>query len=217
MTNQQDQPYITEQFIVILANGVFPQSEKARAYLLKACRLVCCDGAANKAIAEGFSPDLIVGDLDSLAPEIAERFSGKIVHIAEQTTNDLAKAFNYCLSKGWDDVVILGASGAREDHLLGNISLLADFAKQAKSVRMVTDYGCFFVATHSGTFQTSKGSQISIFSLNPQQEITSQGLKYPLNCLRLPKWHMGTLNEALSNEFSLVFTPESPVIVYIAD
>ena len=217
MTNQQDQLRSLRQFTVILANGVFPRSEKARAYLAKARRLVCCDGAANKAIAEGFVPDIIVGDLDSLAPEIEKRFSGKIVRIAEQTTNDLAKAFNYCLSREWDNIVILGASGEREDHLLGNISLLVDFAQQAKSVRMVTDYGYFFAATRSGTFLASQGSQISIFSLNPQQEITSQGLKYPLDRLQLPKWHMGTLNETLSDEFSLFFTPESPIIIYIAD
>ena len=217
MINQQNHPCFTEQFIVILANGAFPKSEKARAYLLKAQRLVCCDGAANKAIAAGFVPDVIVGDLDSLSPEIEKQFSEKIVRISEQITNDLAKTFNYCLSKGWKDVVILGASGEREDHLLGNISLLADFATQAKTIRMVTDYGYFFPATRSGTFRAPKGSQVSIFSLNPQQEITSQGLKYPLDRLRLPRWHMGTLNEALSDEFSLVFASESPIIIYIAD
>ena len=47
-----------------------------------------------------------------------------IVHVTEQETNDLNKAFRYCLANGWTDIVILGATGKREDHTLGNIGLL---------------------------------------------------------------------------------------------
>ena len=106
-----------KRFVVILANGAFPQKENALSYLRKADRLVCCDGATNKAIAHGLTPDFIVGDLDSLSPELKERFSDRIVHIAEQESNDLSKSFAFCLSKGWKNIVILGASGEREDHL----------------------------------------------------------------------------------------------------
>ena len=205
------------RFVVILANGAFPQKENALSYLRKADRLVCCDGATNKAIAHGLTPDFIVGDLDSLSPELKERFSDRIVHIAEQESNDLSKSFAFCLSKGWKNIVILGASGEREDHLIGNVSLLADFALNADSVQMVTDCGRFCVATKPGVFCSHKGQQISIFSLDPRQKITSRGLKYPLKNLRLPRWHMATLNEALEDNFSLDFTQEAPLILYFAD
>jgi thiamine pyrophosphokinase len=217
MSNRQGISGFSEPFVVILANGTFPQTNKTCSYLSSASRLICCDGAANKAVARGYVPDAIVGDLDSLDPSIKERFPNRIIRITEQETNDLSKAFNYCVSQGWSNIVILGASGEREDHLLGNISLLADFAVKAKSVRIITDFGYFCATNQSKTFHVPKGSQISIFSLNPQQEITSRGLRYPLNRLRLTRWHMGTLNEALTDKFSLELTGDSPVILFVAD
>lgn len=217
MTPRRDLLFFQEPYAVVLANGDFPKSEKTLAYLSKASYLTCCDGAANQAIANGFMPDVIVGDLDSLDPEIKTSFSNIVVHISEQESNDLSKAFNYCLSKGWENVVILGASGKREDHLLGNVSLLAEFATRTKSIQMPTEFGCFCVVSNPGIFYLQKGRQLSLFSLNPQQEISSEGLKYPLNRLRLSSWYVGTLNETLADQFTLDFTPVSPIILYIAD
>ena len=45
----------------------------------------------------------------------------------DQETNDLTKAVNYVKTLGFREVLILGATGRREDHTLGNISLLAQF------------------------------------------------------------------------------------------
>ena len=52
----------------------------------------------------------------------------------EQETNDLSKAFRYCLKRGWKKLFILGATGKREDHTMGNISLLSDYQAQADAV-----------------------------------------------------------------------------------
>jgi len=58
--------------------------------------------------------------------------------------------------------VIVGATGKREDHTLGNISLLADYMKTAKVV-MVTDYGIFTPMQGITEFTSHKGQQVSLF------------------------------------------------------
>ena len=68
-------------------------------------------------------PEAIVGDLDSLSPEIAERFADRLYQDSEQDTNDLTKAVRWCIDKGYEEIVILGATGKREDHTIANISL----------------------------------------------------------------------------------------------
>ena len=206
-----------KSYVVILANGSFPRSEKALSYFSDARRLVCCDGATNKAVANGLTPDFIVGDIDSLDPALKTRFGDRIVHSADQECNDLTKAFRFCISREWRDIVILGASGEREDHLIGNVSLLAEFVREADSIEMVTDFGRFCPVLQPGVFQTRQGQQISIFSFDRLQEITSKGLKYPLKKMTLPLWYMATLNEALGGEFSLDFTSGSPLILYFVD
>ena len=93
---------------VILADGDFPSTPRTTVLLKQAQRIICCDGAAEKLLRFGLEPDAIVGDLDSLAFQLKQKFFDKIVHVAEQESNDLSKAFRYCRSKGYDDVVILG-------------------------------------------------------------------------------------------------------------
>ncbi len=203
--------------VVILANGEFPQSDAAQRFIVDAPALVCCDGAAEKAVAFGREPDWIVGDLDSVPEALKERFRERLVRVAEQETNDLDKAFRFCVERGWTELAILGATGLRTDHALGNISRLVDFARVAPSIRLIDDFGVFRAALKSGTFASRPGEQISIFSFDPTQAITSQGLKYPLNSLRLPRWSTATLNEALGDSFSLEFDAESPLLLFFAN
>lgn len=203
--------------VVILANGEFPQSASAQRFIVDASTLVCCDGAAEKAVDFGRDPDWIVGDLDSVPEALKARFRDRLVRVAEQETNDLEKAFRFCVERGWTELAILGATGLRTDHALGNISRLADFARVAPSIRLIDDFGVFRVALKSGTFASRPGEQISIFSFDPTQAITSQGLRYPLERLKLPRWSTATLNEALGDSFSLEFDAASPLLLFFAN
>lgn len=202
------------QFVVILANGTFPSSEFSKKCFNMASKLICCDGAAQKALQNEREPDYIIGDCDSISSDVLCRYNDRIIRVNEQNTNDLTKAFRFCLEQKWQKIILLGTTGEREDHTLGNISLLIDFAKEAEKVIIVTDRGVFYPAIKSGTFNTQKGKQISIFSFDPNQEVTSFNLKYPLNKLRLTCWHTATLNEALSDSFSLHFDASSPLLLY---
>lgn len=197
---------------VILANGSFPEHDVPLSLLRNATLIVCCDGAVEKLVANGLEPGVVAGDLDSLSNELKERYSEKLFYDPDQETNDLTKAVNWCVKHHRTDLVILGATGLREDHTLGNISLLAEYYKRAK-VRMVTDYGIFEVFDGSATVKSSPGQQISIFSLASSTRVTSEGLKYPLKNLLLDNWWKGTLNEALGKEFALTFEG-GPLIVF---
>ena len=200
----------------ILANGTFPESESVLAVLRNAERIVACDGAAVPLMAVGIMPDAVVGDLDSIAEETRKRLADRIVHVAEQDTNDLNKAFRFCISNGWRNIVILGATGKREDHTLGNISLLADFSEQALEISMLTDEGEFFALHGPATMKCTKGQQVSIFALDPETHIISTNLKYPLNGLAPTRWWQATLNEAVADEFSLEFPSGRAVLVFLA-
>ncbi|MDD3886382.1 MAG: thiamine diphosphokinase [Victivallaceae bacterium] len=201
---------------VILADGDFPRNRQVLAILEKADFIVSCDGATAALLRHGFTPDLVAGDLDSLSPGLKKRFSDRLFYDSGQEDNDLCKAFHCCLAAGRRDIVILGATGKREDHTLGNLSLLADFAPQVDSIKLVTDYGVFHAATTPRSFSSIPGQQISLFSFDSKQEITSTGLKYPLKKMRLTRWWRATLNEAQGSSFSLDFTSGSPVLVFCA-
>ncbi|NLL84349.1 MAG: thiamine diphosphokinase [Lentisphaerae bacterium] len=197
---------------VILANGNFPSHPVPYGVLMEAERVVCCDGAAERAISVGIDPVAVVGDGDSLSVELRGRLGSKFIHDANQDDNDLSKAFNYCRKAGWKSLAIVGATGLREDHTLGNISLLSDYVTECDVV-MLTDHGVFTVYLRSATIASVSGQQVSIFAFDPMMAISSRGLKYSLNEMRLSRWWQATLNEAEGESFRLEFNG-GPVVVY---
>jgi thiamine pyrophosphokinase len=198
--------------VVILADGSFPVHHIPLSYLRDAEHIICCDGSAESLILADLEPEAIVGDIDSLDNGVAERFASRLYKDSEQDTNDLTKAVKWCINKRYEEIVILGATGKREDHTIGNISLLAEYAREI-NVIMVTDTGTFTPLLKNSVIKCFPGQQVSIFSINPETEITSAGLKYPLNKRRLNNWWEATLNEAEADSFELSFIG-GPLIVY---
>ena len=197
----------------ILANGAFPTHPTPLAALRMAERIVCCDGAAARLVAAGFSPAAIVGDMDSLSDDLRERFSDLLQLDTGQDDNDLAKAFRYCLLCGWRKLVILGATGLREDHTLGNLAWLADFAPQAE-VALLTDTGVFTTITQTTVFASHPGQQVSFFTFDGRTILQARGLRYPVENLQPTRWWQATLNEARGEQFE-VRAEGGPALVFM--
>lgn len=197
---------------VIVADGTFPSHDIPAGYIRNADRIICCDGSAKNLIDAGWVPEAIVGDMDSISEELAVRYADRIFPDKDQKTNDLTKAVTWCKKKGYNDLVIVGATGKREDHTIGNISLLAEYIKDLKVI-MVTDTGIFLPFLVSSEISSFPGQQVSVFAIDPDTEITSHGLRYPLNRTKISNWWFATLNESLGDKFSLDFR-NGRVIVY---
>ncbi|MCL2739235.1 MAG: thiamine diphosphokinase [Bacteroidales bacterium] len=190
--------------VVVLANGDFPSHPIPLFLLEQAQTIVCCDGAAQKLTAYGKEPDYIAGDMDSLAPELFERFRERIVSSSCQETNDLTKAVHLCRQKGYPHIHILGATGGREDHTIANISLLADYAQSLRA-DMITDRGIFIPLLGEQEIATRPDMQLSVFSLDPDVSLQASGLKYPIDNLRFDSWWTGSLNQATGDRCSFKF------------
>lgn len=190
---------------LILGNGEYPSHEQAVRLLHAAPYVVCCDGAANEYIRRGHIPQAIVGDIDSLSAANQEQFAAIVHHSSDQDTNDQTKAVMYLLGQGKRRILILGATGKREDHTLGNISLLMEYQRAGAQIQMMTDYGVFIPALGNTTFYARPGQQVSIFNVG-RQLLQGQGLVYPLS--NFSDLWQGTLNEAVGTEFTVHSTGE---------
>lgn len=196
---------------IIVANGAFPQHPIPLSYLYSAERIICCDGAISNLLQIAIEPDYIVGDLDSISEANKKRFATILYPNPDQETNDLTKAIQFCKAKGWQQVTILGATGKREDHTIGNLSLLLDYSEEME-VQLLTDYGVFNPQTRSAVYESYQGQQVSIFSLTPSTLFSSENLRYPLHERRFDSWWKGTLNEALLDSFTLALSAGKALI-----
>lgn len=194
----------TDSSAVIIANGTYPTHPLPLYYVENAKFIVCCDGAANDFISIGRKPDAIVGDCDSISEQNKVLYSDILYQDKDQYTNDLTKSVRFCLNSGMNNIIIVGGTGKREDHTLGNISLLAEYILEA-NVIMVTNNGILTPINTNTEFKSFKGEQVSIFSID-NKAITTKNLEFPINNEILTNWWQGTLNESLGNSFEIETT-----------
>lgn len=198
--------------IVILANGEFPNHDIPLHELDHAESIICCDGSVESLINYGKRPQAIVGDFDSISKNLKKDLVDILVHTVDQSENDLRKSLKWVEKFGGKSVTILGASGKREDHLLGNIFSILQFETKINTV-MITDYGKFHMVHKSQSFDGFRGQKVSLFSVDQSIRITTNGLKYPLQNETLSTLYMGTLNVMLDEQFSINIS-HGKILVY---
>ena len=215
---------------VIVGNGQFPKKEYPLYLLESADYGVCCDGALDTYLRH-FSgrnlrrPDVVVGDMDSLSKKTAERFRDIAVKIDEQETNDQSKAFHYILEHfpDVDTIHILGATGKREDHTIGNLSLLMEYAREMRrqdcgrtvSVDIVSDWSTAFAITDSCTLDVGEGRSVSIICPDNSLNIKSEGLVWPTDNVVFDNLWQTTLNRASADRISLTFSHPSIALIIL--
>ena len=215
---------------VIVGNGQFPKKEYPLYLLESADYVVCCDGALDTYLRH-FSgrnlrrPDVVVGDMDSLSKKTAERFRDIDVKIDEQETNDQSKAFHYILEHfpDVDTIHILGATGKREDHTIGNLSLLMEYAREMRrqdcgrtvSVDIVSDWSTAFAITDSCTLDVGEGRSVSIICPDNSLNIKSEGLVWPTDNVVFDNLWQTTLNRASADRISLTFSHPSIALIIL--
>ena len=220
---------------VIIGGGDFPRKEYPRELIRRADVIVCCDGNALKAFLRGRKgifgddtrePDAVVGDMDSMTPALAKKYSKLMVKVEEQDDNDQTKAFHFILNNfpEVDTIHFLAATGKREDHTIGNLGLLMEYARTlstchpersegSPSIDMVSDYSTAFVVTDSCELYMGTGRRFSIFSPDNSLKITSKGLQWQTSGVVFDNWWPATLNRTTEDVVKLEFSHKSLVLI----
>ncbi|MBR1784037.1 MAG: thiamine diphosphokinase [Bacteroidales bacterium] len=197
--------------VVVMAAGDRPTHPVPLRALREASAVVCCDSAyldLKTAAPHQADTAMVVGDGDSLPPAEKAALGDRWLQIGEQDYNDLHKAVHWTatnLPLRGNRLTIVGATGRREDHTLGNISYLATFADELPwlQVEMLTDHGRLTFCRGQREYPSFPRQQVSIFSLTPDVPITLDGLQWPAEGLRATRWWQATLNSALGGSFTV--------------
>lgn len=172
---------------VILTHGVRPSRETLARALERASLFVCADGAADNARAYGFEPGIIIGDLDSVTSEtLASIPDARVLRDTDTETTDTEKAIRHVLAHGGvDEIVLLGASADRLDHVVGHLSLLLRYSDRVRIV--LEDDRCrAWVAGGTVALDHPPDTVVSFFAVGaPAEGVTTRGLRYPLENQRL--------------------------------
>ncbi len=214
--------------VVIICDGKFPKTEYPRYLIRTADFIICCDGALRKFLRAGKDifgeerlPDLVIGDMDTLPASLQKKYSDIIIKEDEQEHNDQTKAVRWALENlnGIESIHILGATGGRADHTIGNLSLLMEYTRMFSlgeiMIETVSDEGTAFPINDTTEFDCGIGRGVSIFTPDNSLRIKSEGLEYPTDNVVFDNWWKATLNKAARDTVRLELSHKSIALIIL--
>lgn len=190
--------------IIIFANGNLPDLNKARALLRTDDFIIAADGGTRHALALGLTPNLVIGDLDSITHEEKQMMDERGVTIVpyshDKNETDLELSIKHALEMNPDEIRIIAALGERLDQTLSNLALLSDLRLSTFDARM--DDGVEEVLFCRSQVEV-RGRSGDIVSLIPWQGavegVQTENLRWHLRDETLhPEKSRGISNEMLS-------------------
>ena len=177
--------------------------------------IIAADNGYTSLISRGITPDLVVGDFDSLGS--VPNHPNVLISPAEKDDTDMMIAVKQGLKRGYKDFIIDGGLGGRLDQTLANIQILAYIVENDAHGTLLGS-GFHITAVKNGSIEFDSGASgiISIFSNGDRAEgVTLAGLKYPLNDATLTsEYPIGVSNEFTGAHATVSVRNGTLVIIY---
>lgn len=189
--------------ILLIANG--GQEDKTfikQQAALNDC-IIALDGGADTALKAKVSPDLVVGDLDSISQAAKKKLGAiKLFKIDRQDNTDLEKGLDFTAFIKPKKVTILCATGGRIDFTLSNFSSVFSYTKKLNIVFKGKGWRIYPIIK-TKEFECKKGATVSLIPMDNCKGITLKNLKYPLTNASLKPGQTAVSNIAKKNKFTV--------------
>ncbi len=177
--------------IVILANGELLQKEYALAQLRDDDLIIAANGGTRVAYQLQRVPAIVVGDSDSLPSHLQKWLKSHAVprkkHPVEKDETDLELAIGYAITLEPEEILFLGITGGRTDHMLANFALLGMVAQHSIPVEVIVNQEHIFTVTDHFILNGEVGETISLLPWGgTAYGVTTTGLKWELQNEDLP-------------------------------
>lgn len=144
--------------------------------------IVCADSGYSFAKKAGLTPNLIIGDFDSLKEELPQNTEVVKLNTHKDDT-DTEHCVMECIRRGYKDFLLLGSIGGRTDHTFANIATLA-FLSEYNYNGIARNNGEEIRILKEGSYEMNnkKGLIFSVFPYGCESvNVTYKGAEYMLN------------------------------------
>jgi len=169
---------------VILCGGTISNYNYIKSQIKPDDTIICADSGYNHTVKMQIGVDLLVGDLDSVGiiPDGVEI----IKFPAKKDLTDSEIALSCARERGFNEFLLIGATGARLDHTLTNLFLLKTCLLNNENAQIIDDYNRMFLIDRECDLNEPKGTLVSLVPLADCTGVTATGLEYPLAAEDLP-------------------------------
>jgi thiamine pyrophosphokinase len=164
--------------VVVLAAGD-PLPPWIAGELPEAIFVIAADGGLDHAQPLGLEVDLLIGDLDSIGK--VEGSFQVVAHPPDKDQTDLELALEAAAALDPPEIIVVGGTGGRLDHLLANAALLAAPKLADHEVTWLTGSARVQVVRTATEIHGSRHDLVSLLPYGgPVSGITTRGLRWPL-------------------------------------
>jgi thiamine pyrophosphokinase len=191
--------------IAIVANGsirnfdFFSESIQSHSYL------IAVDGGLNYCNEMGLTPDLIIGDFDSVSDALLALYTSSEIRRfpADKDFTDLELALEIALKKNPQRITLYGALEKRIDHSIYNLYLLC---RHPFILQIESEYETVFAINKSTSIDCFQGQTLSLLPFGGTVKgVTTKGLKWELNNASFDQNMMSISNVCLSDHVKISF------------
>ncbi len=169
---------------VVFANADIEDYGFCEEYIKDAV-IISCDGGMRHTMKLGIVPDYIVGDFDSVSPEVLDYYKKQDIELKQvpcrKDETDMELGINHAVELGADDITLIGGIGSRLDHTLANIFQLIKLEKLGIKARIVNERNNITLCTGKAEIYGKKGDLVSFIPITDVVAgVYTKGLEYPL-------------------------------------
>jgi thiamine pyrophosphokinase len=195
--------------LLIFANGVLDEVEWIRPYLTQATAVWAADGGSRHLFRLGHLPDKVIGDMDSLEPELQAWLTSHQIpfdqHPPEKDETDLELALLLAAEQPEDDIWLFGLLGGRLDQTLANIFLLNHPALVGKTVQLITPTERAWLVRRQTEIVGQVGDLVSLIPLGGDaQGVSTTGMQWRLQAETLHFGQARGVSNRLTAEKAIV-------------
>lgn len=166
-------------------------------------------------------PTYIVGDFDSVQPEIMEYYRNETkVPIREfnpvKDASDTEIAMRLGLALGAEELCLIGATGTRLDHVMANIQILKIALDAGVDAYVLDEYNKISLIQDEKTLSKKEqfGEYFSVFPLSGTVgSFSIEGAKYPLSFHTLTPYDSLCVSNEIEDEEVRITFPDGIVIL----
>lgn len=171
--------------VVIVSGGKPPSFELLKSELINCSLLICGDSGANCLKEYKIEPNYLIGDFDSVNPKVLEYFESKNCIIEkypkDKDFTDTYLCMEKALTNGADEIVFLGCTGTRIDHIIGNIGLILKCLKNDVKACIKDDNNIIFIIDKPIVLSKNNAKYFSVHAYsNLVEGLTIKNSKFPL-------------------------------------
>ena len=144
--------------------------------------VICADGGVDVLARIGITPDLVVGDFDSASGRTVFPDTETVSLRIRKIDTDTMHCADEAVSRGFRDILILGATGGRTDHTLANLSVLLYLSEKGARGMISDKYNDITVLENGeNIIHTKRGTTVSVMPFGCERAVLSYtGMSYPL-------------------------------------